>query len=121
MQRDLDFIRELLLAIEAQPAERPWSHSSEYVTPENAKLYGHLDLLKGAGFVTVQSRNLYHGGGQLWCGVNLTWEGFEFLDTIRNDRVWEETKRRVAATVGSVALSVVSELAKSVAKGLMGL
>lgn len=121
MTRDWDLVRELLLEVEAAPAERPWSAESEWATGKGATLYQHLKMLLGAGFITVDHHDVYHGGGELWHRVNLTWAGHEFLDTIRSDTVWKETKRRIASTVGSVSLSVLTEVAKQVAKGFLGL
>lgn len=51
----------------------------------------------------------------------MTWDGHEFLDDIRSDSVWSQTKSAVVNQVGSVSLSVLQEVAKGIVKGLVGL
>lgn len=117
----MEFVRDLLLQIEAAPAHSPWGVDINRHKADQAEMFRHLELLVDAGFITVQRHGRFDDGGERVHSVYLTWFGHEFLDTIRSDRVWEETKHRVKSTVGTVAVSVVSEVAKSIAKGLLGL
>ena len=48
----------------------------------------------------------------------LTWEGCEFLDTVRSPEVWRRSKE-AAGKVGSVSISVLAELAKGIAKSML--
>lgn len=121
MKRDMDYIRELLLEIEEAPAEELWSREAANPTPDLPRLSQHLKLLQDAGLIDAEEHTVYLGGGELWYGVRLTWAGHEFLDTIRSETVWTETKRRVTSTVGTVSIAVLSEVAKQVAKGFLGL
>ncbi len=68
--------------------------------------------LEEAGFIIatidwVNARpfNVYVG--------SLTWQGHEFLDNVRDTKVWRET-RKVASKVGSVSLSMLATIASSV-------
>lgn len=50
-----------------------------------------------------------------WYGdVRLTWEGCDFLDSIRDEQVWRKTKEGVKQAGG-----FTFELLKSLAKGLL--
>jgi Hypothetical protein (DUF2513) len=51
---------------------------------------------------------------------NITWDGREFLDDIRDTEVWGKTKERAKA-VASVGLSFVWEIAKAEMKAKLGL
>ncbi|WP_423748462.1 DUF2513 domain-containing protein [Bacillus cereus] len=50
----------------------------------------------------------------------MTWDGHQFLDNIREKSIWEATKIK-AATLGSVSLPTLSELAKSYIAEKLGL
>lgn len=50
----------------------------------------------------------------------ITWEGHEFLDTIRDNAVWQETKKRISRfaavsvnILSSVSAQVISQLIKN--------
>ena len=47
---------------------------------------------------------------------DLTWEGHEFLDTLRDSDRWNQAKS-AAAKVGGVGLKALVEIGKSIAKG----
>lgn len=123
MKRDMDMVRDLLLKIEG--GQRRF----DIITPEIAaalgapadrsipreeadKLSGHLDLLSQAGYLTEGTR---YGGG-VYYADGLTWEGHEFLDTLRDPDRWQQTKG-AAAKVGGVGLKAMVEIGKAIAKG----
>jgi hypothetical protein len=43
--------------------------------------------------------------------VRLTWEGHEFLDTIRSDTVWENTKKSFISHGVSMTFDLVKQVA----------
>lgn len=45
----------------------------------------------------------------------LTWEGNDYLDAIRSESVWGETKQAISDSVGSVSFDVVKEVARAIA------
>lgn len=125
MKRNDDLIRDLLLAIEEAPAGKTVAgrdlHRPDHA---DADVIEHLKLLDDAGFLDVEfRRHLGDHGPQLGNTevCRLTWDGHEFIATIRSDTVWNKTKERVADVGGSVSLTTLSEVAGSVAKGLLGL
>ena len=48
----------------------------------------------------------------------MTWKGHDFLDSVRDDKVWEHTKGALAE-VKSVGFDTIKEVATAVAKGLI--
>lgn len=48
-------------------------------------------------------------------------EGHDFLDAVRSDDVWDATKKKVAATVGTTSLVVMKEIATANAREKLGL
>lgn len=51
---------------------------------------------------------------------NMTWEGHQFLDTIRNDQVWKSTKDHLKK-FGSFSIPVIQQLATSISKKILDL
>lgn len=51
----------------------------------------------------------------------LTWNGHEYLDNIRDDKVWKKTKDTVFSKVGSASLSIFSSVAAKVLENQLGL
>ena len=118
MKRDMDLIRELLLKLEALEL-RPgtWAHITGD-DPEIAidgfsgdQIEYHLRLLKAAGL-------LDSSGSQPMVGVGfkgLSWEGHDFLDSIRSPAVWRQTKNGVEAA-GGFTVDLLKDLAKGFIK-----
>lgn len=118
----MDLVRELLLRIEADP-RLDGSHRILFQDVDEMGLSGrsynevayHLRLL-------VEEK--YVDGSAQVSGMpivsRLTWQGHEFLDNIRDNGVWHKTKDRLSG-LPSVALAIVSEIAKAEVKKRLGL
>lgn len=101
MKRDWDLIRQILFAVETAEADEKISDNDiDGCTPEN--FHHNAILLTQAGFVHAMIlQNL-----ETTLIESLTWEGHEFLDSIRNDETWN--KIRNVAKEKSIALSFAS-------------
>lgn len=66
----------------------------------------HADLLIESGMLKGNV------GGEMPMVSRLTWNGHEFLDSIRNPEIWERVKERLTG-FGTVGLTLVWELAKA--------
>lgn len=114
--RDMDLIRTLLLKIES--AKIP-SHS--YIEADNFcamaaistdpsgdtdNYWYHMQLLSDAGMLMGKmEKGLLRG---------LSWQGCEFLDSIRDPEIWAKTKKSAGAAGGFTA-----DLLKDLAKGFI--
>ena len=100
MKRDPEFLRNLLLDIEA--GERPFISISHAINapPNDVKKRYHVELLCDAGLMTLVPKS----------GYRLTNQGHDFIDAIRNDTIWQKTKTGAAA-VGGVTLTIMKDLA----------
>ena len=122
MKRDMDLIRDLLLKIEGG------QRSFDLLTPEIAEILGesgggrlpreqaelleyHLTLLDNAGLITIQAKL----SGAVWQIGQITWDGHDFLDTIRDPAIWRETKAG-AKQAGGFSLDLMKALAKGLIK-----
>lgn len=124
LARDMDLIRDLLLRIER--GERSFNTVAEEIAEalgidggmparEAAGLENHLHLLEDAGFVKFQ-KDL----SGCWYAERITWDGHEFLMTIRDNEVWRKTKD-AASKVGGASVAFLWEIAKAEVKTKLGL
>jgi Hypothetical protein (DUF2513) len=112
MKLDKDLVREILLQVEAYPHPMGWvelsvpGHSAEEIAH-------HVELLDEAGFIEAQE--LTSMDGYDWRAKRLTYEGHEFLDTVRDGEVWRFTKE-TAKKSGVASVQALFDIGKSYAK-----
>ena len=104
MKRDMDLCREILLQIEKSPQKVVYNFT--IVGYEKDILKYHCDLLKQAGFLKRSSKDIT---GELMVG-DLTWEGHEFIDKIRQDTVWNKVKEIISKKGLPMAFDVIKML-----------
>ena len=109
MKRDLDLVRAILLLVEEKEDCRAKVFAAGQAT--DAELY-HVQLLLDAELLkevgTVRSSQKRK--------VQLTWQGHDYLDAVRDDQVWNRTKEAIRETSGSTALELVKLVAIGFAK-----
>lgn len=116
MKLDKDLVREILLAIEAHD-QPPLGWMTLKLDGHDPELVSyHVMLLHEAGFILGEKLGgLNHFK---WEPKRLTYQGHEFLDTVRDGEVWELTKNG-AEKVGSASLSLMLELGKAYGKQVL--
>lgn len=100
MKRDLDLVREILLAVEAyQPAKASLlqSISPRDFTGTEAQNFYHINILVDAGFIKLAGRPTLAGD---FAVHGMTMQGHDFLDAIKEKSVWDHTKERVGKIGG---------------------
>ncbi|MDF3626197.1 DUF2513 domain-containing protein [Brytella acorum] len=121
MKRDMDLVREILLAIEADEQlngmgihefRDPGDLGISDCSPERF-VYAQL-LLVDAGFLRAKT------DGWVPSISGLTWEGHEFLDTVRDPEIWRKTKEQTRG-VASVGIGFLWEIAKGEIRMKLGL
>lgn len=130
MKRDMDLVRQMLLALEAGPGSVSGADKLGIVGRERGELWHHLTILEDAGFVgrdtiTVTRGSAFFGDvSERKGGYRLTWSGHEFLDSIRDPEVWRKTKEG-ASRMGGASVEFVWQIAKAYgrqkAKDLLGI
>ncbi|EPC1025587.1 DUF2513 domain-containing protein [Enterobacter hormaechei] len=89
MKRNWDLIREILVKGEALSEKEMFGETSFKEYDVNEVAY-HLVMLDKAGFIeAINNGGLNH---QTRICTGLTWEGYDFLDKIRDKAVWNRTK-----------------------------
>ncbi|MGO1304555.1 DUF2513 domain-containing protein [Sphingomonas parapaucimobilis] len=120
MKRDMDLIRDLLLQIENgknvfhlidfDTASELGVQISEKLDKDDVSKYEyHLDLLKNAKMIKLSI-----SGDGYWFVETITWEGHDFLESIRDPKIWKSTKDSIY-NAGGFTLDIL----KAVAKGII--
>ncbi len=118
MKLDKDLMRDILLAIEADPNPSA-NHVPLDLPDHDAKVVSyHVMLLAEGGF--IQAMDVSDKTQLEWYPQRLTYSGHEFVATIRDGEVWGKTKA-VAGKVGGASVAFVWELAKAEVKTKLGL
>lgn len=123
MKFEPELVRDILLDIEKlhhYPEPFIFSTNSKFDKASkyeiNAIVY-HCKLLFQAGFIDWSPT--FNGSGSLYIAfVNgLTYDGHQFLDSIRSPKVWRETKN-TAEKVGIFSLNFLSQTASQIIANL---
>lgn len=116
MKRDMELVRVILTATEATDGPYDPSELDSAGWSMRAIAY-HVELLSAHGLVDAKVNRCK--GGVSATVLGLTWEGCDYLDAIRDERVWEETKQAIAESVGSATMAVVKYTAVKVMERLI--
>lgn len=123
MKRDMELVRDILIQVEEHDSRRPFQltieEGSKFTQDE---MNYHLQLMINAGLIEGKAQS-FMGGGVLIHIRGLTWQGHDFLDAARNDKVWEkaeETAESKGLDLRSLPLEVVKDFLVESAKALVG-
>ena len=115
MKRDMDLVREILLATEASDRDPRAYVDLAIAGRSGQEIAYHVQLLGEADLLVVQDLQTVGRDGYKLMPKRLTWKGHEFLDTIRDPEVWRKTKIG-AEQVGGFSLDILPALAKGFLK-----
>lgn len=94
MKRDMDLIREILRAVEA--CEDSYGINSPIIKGHTeAQTAYHLSLLVDGGLIEVKNVAEEFQQEDEYIGINLTWDGQDFLNVARDDSLWKKAKEAV--------------------------
>jgi hypothetical protein len=115
MKRDMDLVREILLAVEASEESPLGWTDVEIEGRSREEISYHIALLDESKLLIAQDLSDYDS--YHYAVKRLTWDGHEFLDTTRDPTIWGKTKEG-AGSVGSASFEFMGEMAKSYVKHL---
>jgi hypothetical protein len=123
LKRDFDLIRDILLQIEAAPAN---SRRFRIRIPEKDQdvVDEHVELLIESGLVDGAPRHV--SGAPMYVEIEvmvtrLTWEGHDFLSSMRDDTIWRKAKTEIIKPGLSFTFSLLAEWLKTEAKSKLGI
>ena len=117
MKRDMDLVRQILLAIEEAPGFAP-----------TLNIDGYTDEQIGFHVIIMIEANLIHGAdvtgdgdtGPMGIPTRLSWEGHDFLDAARDPSRWQQAKDAIGP-IGGASIQVWIGVLTQVMKQSLGL
>lgn len=117
MKRDMDLARLILLRLEEQENYHD-DISQEFEGYTQEQVGYHIMLLHEAGLLFAIDAS---GNQDLqWFPQRLTWQGHEFLDSARDNKIWNKAKEIMAKT-GGFAFEIAKPLLTSLLRQQLGL
>lgn len=117
MKRDMDLVRDLLIKIadsDSPPTFSKLVPGRKDGTSEYAVAAYHMRMLvEDAGF--VRGIDYRSSSGDEWLSLELTWQGQDFLENVRDPVVWKKTKDGLQK-VGGASWDLIRDLGKAYAK-----
>ena len=115
MKRDMELVRDILLKTEALVPDatlEPKAFGEDY-DPVVAE---HVRWLEEAGYIRASLINVEGVGYPVQFEVfRLTWEGADFLDVVRDAKVWKHTKSTLVHA-GGWTMDLIKDVAKAFIK-----
>lgn len=121
MKRNLDLIRHILLVTES--SDTGYLSANTYVTDEYSylKIYYHISLLMDNEFLIVNEVAPVCGLRPEYVVVRLTSKGHDFLESVRDDNIFNKTKNKIASIAGTTTLEIVKDIAINLIKTQLGI
>lgn len=118
MKRDMDLVRDILSVTADSTTSVPASAFTDKRHDFTSVAY-HIDIMAQAGLVVADVRSAF-GATYISAEVkNLTWEGQEFLSTVKDDAVWSTVKKEAAKKAVDLPFTMLAQLALKVAQSLL--
>lgn len=120
MKRDWDVIREILQKTEELEPNKMLE--LEDFKDKDAYLVSYqVRILLEASLIDAVLSEVMGNEPKNFFIIRLTWEGHEFLDSIRNDSIWMKTKSKILEKGGSMTFDVVNAVALNFIKNAISL
>ncbi len=104
MKRDMDLVRDILLAIEDNP--EPFGHNDLKIEGRsNEEVAYHIKLLWQAEL--IEAYDVSSNSGFSWKAMSLTWKGHEFIEAARNNSRWQDAKKYILEKGGSITFDIL--------------
>lgn len=121
MKRDLDLIRHILVTIESSDSNK--ITIEDFVTTEYSPelISNHIRLLLDVDYIEARDVSTLGSTYRQFLIRRITMQGYEYLDSIRDPKVWSETKLKLSQATSSISLEVVKTIASKVILGMLGI
>lgn len=126
MKRDLDLIRQIMLALEEKMEYGKNFQSAQLIevmqdkTLSAEKLAYHIGLLVESDFIRAKEYKYLSGEPTDYLINTITSQGQDFVDTIRQDTTWNKIKEK-ASKIRDFTLSLLIDIGKEYLKKQIGL
>lgn len=115
MKRDMELIRLLLLQVEEGKPPAALESYSEEKTVYNSALLIEKGLVKGA----IRKNRIGIPVGTK--SISLTWEGHDFLDAARNEKIWKKATAFLKSKGLEASIDLMKQLLVQFTKSELGI
>ena len=120
MKRDYELVRKILLFLEEKST--PEAIACPMIEGyDDLTIKYHLLLLAQAQLIDFEPEQTATGRIIRVVAFNLSWQGHDFLDSVRNDAVWTKVKSQASEKGVSLPFEVLKSLAIEAVKKMFGL
>lgn len=124
MKRDLELVRDILIVIEEQEYDctandisRSLSDKGNDTLHRSSSLKHHLEIMTQADLIDCEIRQFFGGNWTTNGPVKITWNGHEYLNSVRDNGIWEKVKKKIGSDkLQSVPLKVIQSVAITIIK-----
>ena len=120
MKRDMELVREVLLAVEQLPPNRG-GNNVEIPGRDEEEVNYHIGLLEQAGLLEVYTVGIANRAQPYRWPTQLTWAGHDFLDAARNDSLWRKAVAKVKDEGGTWSIAILKSLLAKYAAEKLGI
>lgn len=85
------------------------------------KLSLQIELLADAGFIEIVSELRINNNTKDFVISRITFDGYDYLDSVRSDSVWASVKQKLADIGDGASIEVVKSLATSLVMKQLGI
>ncbi|WP_415911641.1 DUF2513 domain-containing protein [Neptuniibacter sp. QD37_11] len=123
MRRNPEIIRNIMLAAEKCEANQRISNQDiECEDGQEWDVSAHIKLLEQAGFIEASISKELNPQRPHTCYIyRITWQGYEYLDSIRDPEIWSKTKQSISKVGGSLTIDLIMAIAKQEIKNKLGI
>ena len=114
MKRDIDLVRAILLEVESATGGVDVGELCSGQHEVDGVCY-HVELMQQRGLIDANLWKDANGDVVSATVLGLTWDGQDFLDAMRDMRVWAKAKKAIRSSVGSTTFEVVKRVCTEVA------
>jgi hypothetical protein len=88
---------------------------------EDPVLLKHLEMLIAAGLVSGKISQSHGSRGDVISISGLTWDGYEWVEMVRSQAVWNEIKTTLMERAGAVTFELTRAVARRILLARVGL
>ena len=116
MHRDMDVVRDILLALDGASGPLDASDLSAEDRPRDVVAW-HFRIMDEAGLIRATFLPADNDPNYLARADRLTWDGCEFLETVRDPAAWRSVKQAAAQAGAGALFAAVRAAASALADG----
>jgi hypothetical protein len=120
MRRDMELVRQIAFAVESASSGID-SESLQIPNYSAEQIAYHCDLMNESGLLDTIDTQTMDSAFATFHIRRLTSKGHDFIDSARNETLWNKAKTTIASTVGGVTIDVLMKYLKSQAMATLGL